>query len=320
MSRKETLTSRELAEPVGVLIDRFIQRFDKYPRQAGDGSYFTVEKPLSRRLVYAHLRGSVTLGTYLLDENSRGRFMVLDGDDEPDRRRLLALNKVLEELECPSYYEDSRRGGHLWFFFEAPMPGEEIRRFGKGLIGYFNLAGMELYPKQDRLQTGPGSLIRLPFGIHKKSGRRYGFYTPAGEPLAPTIREQLQVLKTPQTVPERFLELYRDYVTAPVEKPEFEPVEVEGERLSDRIKAAISCRQFVSRYVELDSRGRGLCPFHDDNVASFSVHPTHDYWHCFAGCGAGDQISFYMTYKQRVEGQECDFKTAIAELAEMLLK
>ena len=320
MSRPETLTSQELSTPVDILAESFIQRWDKYPRQAENGSYFTVEKPLTRRLLYAHLRGKVTLGTYLLDENSQGRFMVLDADDEPDRRRLLALAQVLESIDCPSYYEASRRGGHLWFFFDHPLPGEEIRRFGKGMMGHFNLAGMELYPKQDRLQTGPGSLIRLPFGIHKKSDRRYGFYTPTGEPLASTIREQLQVLKTPETVPERFLDLYDGYVSVPVEKPEFEPVEVEGERVSDRIKAAASCYEFVNRYVELDSRGRGLCPFHDDKVASFSVHPDHDYWHCFAGCGAGDHISFYMAYQQRVEGRECDFKTAVTDLADMLLK
>ena len=74
--------------------------------------------------MYAHLRGKVTLGAYLLDENSQGRFMVLDGDDEPDRRRLVALAQVLEEIGCPSYFEASRRGGHLWFFFDKPLPGE----------------------------------------------------------------------------------------------------------------------------------------------------------------------------------------------------
>ena len=320
MGRPETLTSQELSQPASTLAEQLVQRWDKYPRQAEDGSYFTVEKPLSRRLLYAHLRGDVTLGTYLLDENSQGRFMVLDADDEPDRRRLLALARVLGEIGCPSYYEASRRGGHLWFFFDPSLPGGEIRRFGKGMMGYFNLAGMELYPKQDRLQTGPGSLIRLPFGVHKKSGRRYGFYTPDGEPLAATLRYQIAVLGEAETVSERFLDLYSGYVSAPVEKPEFEPVDAPGERVSDRIKAAVSCYEFVSRYVELDARGRGLCPFHDDNVTSFSVHPEHGYWHCFAGCGAGDQISFYMTYQQRVEGKACDFTTAVTELAEMLLK
>ena len=320
MSRPEFLTSHELAEPVNILADRFIQRFDKYPRQAKDGSYFTVERPLSNQLIQEHLRGSITLGTYLLDEDSQGRFMVLDGDDEPDRRRLVALSQVLGEIGCPCTFEASRRGAHLWFFFDEPLPGREIRRFGRGLIAYFNLASLELYPKQDQLQTGPGSLIRLPFGIHRKSGRRYGFYTPAGEPLAPTIREQLQLLKEPETVPERLFEQYAGYVAAPAPKPLFEPVEAAGEMVSDRIKAATSCYEFISRYIELQPDGRGLCPFHDDNAASFSVNRQENYWHCFAGCGAGSIIDFYMLYQKRVEDQDCDFKTAVTDLAEILLQ
>jgi hypothetical protein len=320
MSRSETLTTKELAEPVEILAGRFIQRFDKYPRQADNGSYFTVEKPLSKKLIYAHLQGKVTLGTYLLNENSQGRFMVLDGDDEPDRRRLVAMAQVLGDIGCPTYFEASRRGAHLWFFFEQPRPGEEIRRFGRGLMAYFNLATMELYPKQDKLQTGPGSLIRLPFGVHKKSCRRYGFYTPAGEPLAPTIREQLQVLRAPEIVPERLFEQYAGYVSAPAPKPPLEPVEVEGETVSDRIKAAVSCFDFISRYIELKPNGRGLCPFHDDRVASFSVNQVENYWQCFAGCGSGSIIDFYMRYQREVVGKECDFKIAITDLAEMLLK
>ena len=87
---------------------------------------------------------------------SHGRFMVLDADDAPGGRRLQALAQVLEQLGCPSYLEASRRGGHLWFFFDEPLPGKEIRRFGKGLLAYFNLPDMELYPKQDKLGDRPG--------------------------------------------------------------------------------------------------------------------------------------------------------------------
>lgn len=320
MSRPETLTSQELDEPVSVLADRFVQRFDKFPRQAKDGSYFTVEKPLSKVLIYDHLRGDITLGTYLLDEDSHGRFMVLDGDDEPDRRRLVALSQILGEISCQSYLEASRRGAHLWFFFDVPLPGKEIRRFGKGLMTYFSITSMELYPKQDQLQTGPGSLIRLPFGIHRKSDRRYGFYNSSGELLAPTIRKQLQVLKEPEMVPERLFEQYAGYVAAPTSKPLFEPVEAAGETVSDRVKAAASCYEFISHYVELQPNGRGLCPFHDDQTASFSVNRQYNYWHCFAGCGAGSIIDFYMQYQKQVEGQNCDFKTAVTDLAGRLLR
>ena len=72
--------------------------------------------------------------------------------------------------------------------------------------------------------------------------------------------------------------------------------------------------------MELDARGRGLCPFHDDKVASFSVNREENYWHCFAGCGAGSIIDFYMLWQQRVEGQPGDFKTAVKDLAAMLLQ
>jgi hypothetical protein len=320
MNQPERLSHTELAEPAEALAERFIQRFDLYPRQADSGAYYTVRKPLTRELLHAHLRGKETLGAYLLDESSQGRFLVLDADDEPDRRRLLALARVLEQVGCPSYLEASRRGGHLWFFFPEKLPGTEIRRFGKGLIAYFNLGSMELYPKQGQLRTGPGSLIRLPFGVHKKSGRRYGFTTPQGEPLAPTLRQQLMVLRTPQTVPERLFELYAGYASAPAPEPVFEAVDAPGERVSDRIKGAISCERFIGQYVELDARGRGLCPFHDDNLASFSVNREENYWHCFAGCGAGSIIDFYMIWQQRVEGQPVDFKTAVKDLAAMMLK
>lgn len=321
MSRREReVQAEEWKELVQVLTDTFVQRFDVYPKQLERGQYVAVHEPLPRIMLERHLQGTDTLGTYLLDEQSQARFMVLDADDEPDRRRLIALSRVLQQLSCPSYVEASRRGCHLWFFFETPRPGKEVRRFGKGLQAYFNLPGIELYPKQDKLKTGPGSLIRLPFGVHKKSGRRYGFTKPQGEPLAPTLREQILLLRTPQTVPERLLDHYASYAAAPRPQPVFEAMEAAGEQVSDRIKAAVSCLEFVSQYVELDSRGLGRCPFHDDQVSSFSVNVEENYWHCFAGCGGGSIIDFWILYQRRVEGKPGDFKAVVKELSRLLLK
>lgn len=72
-------------------------------------------------------------------------------------------------------------------------------------------------------------------------------------------------------------------------------------------------RQFVTRYVPLSEKGRGLCPFHDDQASSFAVNDEGNYWSCFAGCGGGSIIDFWM------RRQNCDFQTAIRELATMLL-
>jgi hypothetical protein len=85
------------------------------------------------------------------------------------------------------------------------MPGKEARQFGQQLQAEYHLEENELYPKQDQLKTGPGSLVRLPLGIHLKSGQQYTFITPDGRPLAPTIRDQVQLLTQPKRIPEVFL-------------------------------------------------------------------------------------------------------------------
>lgn len=328
MARAERLLSDvELSPAAGILARKFIQRWDMYPKQLDDGRYVSKHEPLHVDLLFAHLRGEITLGTYLLDGESRGRFVVFDADDAPDWRRLQALANVLVEQKTVSYLEPSRRGGHLWLFFDKLLPGEAIRAFGTGLLSYFKIAGLELYPKQEVLSTGPGSLIRLPFGVHRKSGRRYGFYYPDGTSLAPTIREQIDVLSAPQTVSNDVLEYFMRYVSpVDISRPQNANDAVRAVEkklnaqlpLSERIKTAITVRQFVLRYVELSPSGLGLCPFHDDHNPSFSVNDKENYWHCFAGCGGGSVIDFYMLYQQRIERRNCDFKVAITELAEIL--
>lgn len=304
----------DLEPLVEVLSRQFVQRWDMYPKQLPGGQYITVHAPLTRSLLAAHLRGTETLGVYLLDPESRAHFMVLDADNEPDRRRLEVVSQALSQFSCPSYLEASRRGTHLWFFFDKSLEGEAVRRFGKGLLAYFNLNAIELYPKQGRLHgDGPGSLIRLPFGIHRKSGKRYGFYTSEGQPLAPTLSAQLLALSTPQTVPERVFVHYGEYAVAIPPRPVFEAMGGVGEQPSDRIKAAMSCYDFVSQFVPLSASGQGLCPFHDDQVASLSINAQDNYWHCFAGCGGGSIIDFWMHWCKT------DFVSAVKELSEMLL-
>ena len=77
---------------------------------------------------------------------------------------------------------------------------------------------------------------------------------------------------------------------------------------------SIQVINFVSQYVELSPTGRGLCPFHNDQHASFSVNIEQNYWHCFAGCGGGSIIDFWMKWR------DCDFPDAIKELAQMIFE
>lgn len=197
MSKEAELTQVELESLACSLARTFIQRRDLYAQQRDDGRYICIREPLTDTHLIAHLRGDITLGAYVLTSASQARFVVVDADDDQTLAQMHKIGQWLSEAGVPVYRERSRRGGHLWLFLGRELPGEEVRRFGTGLLAYHDLEGVELFPKQNRLLSGPGSLIRLPFGVHRKSGRRYGFFLPNGRPLAATLREQIQILATP---------------------------------------------------------------------------------------------------------------------------
>lgn len=311
---KELDPTRTELEPLAAgLAHTFINRWNIHARQMDDGSYICIHSPLVSAHLVAHLCGEITLGAYLLDPSSHAKYIVFDADTEAQLDHLASASASLAERQIPSYLEASRRGGHLWLFFPHPIPGSEARRFGRTLSERYHLTDIELYPKQDQARNGPGSLIRLPFGIHRKTGRRYGFLTPTLQPLPMSPKEQLRLLADPETVPDTFLHAIPTQVSPQAKKRLPGGVEQLTDPLSTRIKDSISVLDFVSQYVDLSPSGRGHCPFHDDQHASFAVNAENNYWSCFAGCGGGSIIDFWMKY------QHCDFKTAVRELAGMLL-
>lgn len=283
---------------------QFIQRSDLYARQLDNGSYVCVREPFSDNLMYQHLRGKITLGTYLLSADNTARFTVLDADSEQEFDRLKAVAADLKKQNIPSYLEASRRGGHLWLFFGHPISGQKARGFGMGIAKTYRLGKMEVYPKQDTIGTGTGSLIRLPFGIHRKTGKRYYFITPDGGLLA-TPRKQLDILCHPETVSVEMIDRYK-YV-------EHSQGHVANER-RERLRR-YPLMEFLAGYVDLkpsSSGAVGLCPFHNDQQSSFGVNVVGNYWNCFAGCGGGDIVSFWMKFRS------CDYSTAVKELEEAL--
>ncbi len=91
---------------------------------------------------------------------------------------------------------------------------------------------------------------------------------------------------------------------------------VKSETLAERIKASVTVLEFVSRYVELTPTASGAighCPFHNDRRPSFGVNQEGNYWHCFAGCGGGSVIDFWMRWRG------CGFSEALKELRRMVM-
>ncbi len=315
------LPDEELTRPAAVLAKRFIQRWDLYSVQLDDGRYICVHEPLSASHLYAHLRGEVTLGTYLLNQDSKVRFVVLDNDAEDGWDYVVACGGILAQKGLPAYLEKSRRGGHMWFFFAKPIDGCIARNFAKDLVKSNKLDGFEIYPKQDTIGNGLGSLIRLPFGVHRMTGRRYGFFTSTAEPLGNTFREHIASLQTPQFVSKDMLKSSEH--TSPNLTDEAAPKRLREPTglVSERIKAQVSVLEFISQYVELkrtEVGAVGLCPFHEDQHPSFGINDKENYWHCFAGCGGGSVIDFWSLWRKK-KGLDSSFVPTITELAEMVL-
>jgi len=88
----------------------------------------------------------------------------------------------------------------------------------------------------------------------------------------------------------------------------FYPPEIVSE-----VRARNDIVDIISPYVKLTSRSGslfGLCPFHNEKTASFSVHREKQIFYCF-GCGAsGDAVRFIMQI------ENMDFPEALRLLAE----
>ena len=82
----------------------------------------------------------------------------------------------------------------------------------------------------------------------------------------------------------------------------------------DELTARADLAQVVSRYTQLTNRGGrlwGLCPFHGEKTASFTVNPEKGLYYCF-GCGKGGGVIQFIMDIERL-----DFPEAVAFLADM---
>jgi hypothetical protein len=146
------------------------------------------DKPISLtdRVLKEHLEGEFTIALYAINPaTQRCKWVAIDADYKDSMEDLLKLQYYLLEDRVQAALEMSKRGGHLWIFFERPLLARECRIFiydlalrlkvpvkGAGLV-----EGIEVFPKHDELkQREFGNAIRGPLGIHRGAKRRFWFY------------------------------------------------------------------------------------------------------------------------------------------------
>jgi hypothetical protein len=289
----------------------FVQCWSQYAVQQSNGSYWRVVEPLSLSRLSAHLEGRWTLGTYLLDEQCQCSFAVFDADSPDGLEQLAGLAMHLAQVSIPTMLEASRRGGHLWVHLAEPTPAQLVRAW---LLPYAQALGVEFYPKQDVLgPDGACSLIRLPLGIHRQTRGWYPFVqvdedgemVPVGETVEACCAwayQHVQRVAVPEAV--------QVVGAAPGHGISHDgPLTASHEGVSRPGRGSIRawCRtqdivEVIGRYVALDRRGVGSCPFKEhhyrgDVRPSFQVFGGDDpHWYCFTWGRAGDLFDFVCLY------------------------
>lgn len=183
--------------------ERFQGREGVYARQwvdpKGATGYSPVREPLNFRAIKMHLQGSHTLGIYPLRMDNTVFFAAFDLDLSQPVIKSSApgstgWNEAISEMEKYADLLEGRarhmgitlhradsgyKGLHLWALFGEAIPARQARQMCK-VIAHGNAVPLsiryEIFPKQNALPPdGLGNLIKVPLGIHRKTGRRVWF-------------------------------------------------------------------------------------------------------------------------------------------------
>jgi hypothetical protein len=298
------------------LIACCIGRRDEYAIQQSNGRYLRAYEPLTYARLYQHLAGDITIGTYAIGEENTSTFAVFDSDQPDGLLTLVHLQEHLRQHGIVSYLECSRRGGHLWVLCLPTHPA-----LLRAWLLPFCPVGVEFYPKQDHASRDhPGSLIRVPFGVHRLSGERYPFVSYVHGELVPLVPSLAHIFPwcaaidlQRNTVPSYITTLPGKAAPSPTNTQTYPSHPSVSTDTPTQVSLTIRewCMQqdpvaVISRYVQLDSRGMGSCPFgahHDDGVdthpsfrAYYPTYPDVCCWYCQTWQQGGSLFDFLKLY------------------------
>jgi tetratricopeptide (TPR) repeat protein len=213
-SEPERIKLKYSASTVADVFSFFSGRENNYAMQwskEDTTGYSPANEPLSFQKVARHLEGEITLGIYQLNTASQVKWCAFDVDikkDEVTAREdagkninfLLfqaltvarELRRVVSSRGLKAYLEFSGfKGYHVWIFFAEFVSAQKAKALMEDMLKQADFGvldkviSVEIFPKQEKLaDTGKlGNLVKLPFGIHKKTGRRSYFLDDDDQPV-----------------------------------------------------------------------------------------------------------------------------------------
>ncbi len=129
--------------------------------------------PVTDEAIQSHLTGRHTIGVYPMLQDETCRLLAVDFDKASWQEDALAFLMTAKGMAVPAALERSRsgNGGHVWIFFETPVPAVLARKLGSAILTSTmdrrHQIGLDSYdrffPNQDTMPKGGfGNLIALP--------------------------------------------------------------------------------------------------------------------------------------------------------------
>ena len=156
----------------------FVGRSDTHAIQQSDGSYLRVGRPLTDDMLKSHLAGETTVGIYQIEpEKNTLKWLCFDIDDKEITNVERLKDSIVKSGFCTEQsilVEDTGgRGYHLWVFFDPPIPALVAYYIGRKFEQESKVK-CEVFPKQKVVEAF-GNLVKLPLGVHRKTGQRSRF-------------------------------------------------------------------------------------------------------------------------------------------------
>jgi len=213
--------------------------------------------PFTDEILQSHLRGIALIGIYPLLKDNTTLFLVVDFDGGHWLVEAALLLHVAESHHIPYALERSKsgNGGHVWFFFEQPIPAWKARQWGKYLLTEAGITRQStfdrLFPSQDaHAGKGLGNLIALPLsGTHVPEGSSC-FIEADGS----VIQDQWQHLGSIRRVSEPMI----DQLIAGIPRTEGEEGDPTTEKVLDRVPTITEPQAILILECEIFIPSHGL--------------------------------------------------------------
>ena len=160
----ESQSNRSTAEKLAIFRACFAGLPEVYGTYDPDtGRVWQMKNPVTDKVLWDHITGKQPYGVYLLMKDKINALAVdFDVEDVIPPREFI---KSARPYGIAAYLERSKsKGYHVWMFYAEPVSARKARWVVKHILTEIGHATVELFPKQDDLDTRTtyGNFINAP--------------------------------------------------------------------------------------------------------------------------------------------------------------